>query len=223
MARGHASVHGARAGRSVLGRNLAAHGCLGPWRRFILFAVRKAPSWRLGCRRSADQSYVGDASGFPLGGHFKCATKRFRNLTAMPNEVAIESLSLGFSTRHGACRRGCHLESSACNCIGCSHQPCPVPSPPKRDRRSQNQLLRKALPKGHEQFERASEANLPREQRPQHVSFLSHKADPCLRVSRNLQIGLADMTVEHAELPLLNDDRCLPRLAAGEGEMKSRV
>src|SRR5437660_4405596 len=82
-------------------------------------------------------------------------------------------------------------------------------------------LLRKALSERHQQLEWAIEPNLPPQERPHHVFFLPQKADPRLRVSGNVQIGLADMPLLHAHLLVLDHDSCLPLLMAGEGEVES--
>src|SRR5438552_13903751 len=84
-------------------------------------------------------------------------------------------------------------------------------------------LLGKALSERHQQLEWAVELNLPPQERPHHVFFLPQKADPRLRVSGNVQIGLADMPLFHADLLFLNHDSCLPLLMAGEREVESRV
>src|SRR5215468_9660497 len=90
-----------------------------------------------------------------------------------------------------------------------------------RDRRTR--LLGKALSERHQQLEWAIEPNLPPQQCPHHVSFLPQQADPRLRVSGNVQIGLADMPLFHADLLLLNHDSGLPLLMAGEGEVEGGV
>ena len=90
-------------------------------------------------------------------------------------------------------------------------------------RLSVNDLLGKALSERHQQLEWASEPNLPPQQCPDHVSFLPQKADPRLRVSGHVQIGLADMPFFHAELLVLNHDRCLPLLMAGEGKVEGGI
>src|SRR6184192_2497705 len=87
----------------------------------------------------------------------------------------------------------------------------------------ENQLLRKALSEPHQQLEWAIELNLPPQQCPHHVFFLSQKADPRLRVSGNVQIRLADMPLFHAYSLVLNDDSCLPLLMAGESEVESGI
>src|SRR5919109_4675399 len=87
----------------------------------------------------------------------------------------------------------------------------------------ENQLLRKALSERHQQLEWALEPNLPPQQCPHHVFFLPQKADPRLRVSGNVQIGLADMPLFHADLLFLNHDSCLPLLIASEGEVEGGV
>src|SRR5436190_14013294 len=84
-------------------------------------------------------------------------------------------------------------------------------------------LLGKALSERHQQLEWAIEPNLPPQQCPHHVSFLPHKADPGLRGGGNVQIGLADMSLFHADLLLPNHDSCLPLLMAGEGEVERGV
>src|SRR5438552_750245 len=84
-------------------------------------------------------------------------------------------------------------------------------------------LLGKALSERHQQLEWAIEPNLPPQQCPHHVFFLPQKADPRLRVSGNVQIGLADMSLFHADLLLPNHDSCLPLLMAGEGEVERGV
>ena len=86
-----------------------------------------------------------------------------------------------------------------------------------------HRLLGKALSERHQQLEWAIEPNLPPQQCPHHVFFLPQKADPRLRVSGNVQIGLADMPLFHADLLLLNHDSCLPLLMAGEGEVERGV
>src|SRR5439155_21252875 len=84
-------------------------------------------------------------------------------------------------------------------------------------------LLGKALSERHQQLEWAIEPNLPPQQCPHHVFFLPQKADPGLRVSGNVQIGLADVSRFHADLLFLNHDSCLPPLMAGESEVESGV
>src|SRR5438034_9724252 len=84
-------------------------------------------------------------------------------------------------------------------------------------------LLGKALSERHQQLEWAIEPNLPPQQCPNHVFFLPQKADPRLRVSGNVQIGLADMPFFHADLLFLNHDSCLPLFMAGEGEVEGGV
>jgi hypothetical protein len=64
----------------------------------------------------------------------------------------------------------------------------------------ENQLLGKALSERHQQLEWAIEPNLPPQECPHHAFFLPQKADPRLRVSGNVQIGLADMPLLHADL-----------------------
>ena len=59
-------------------------------------------------------------------------------------------------------------------------------------------LLWKTISERHQQFEWAIEPNLPPQQCPHHVFLLPQKADPRLRVSGNVQIGLADMPLIHA-------------------------
>src|SRR5438552_3820443 len=84
-------------------------------------------------------------------------------------------------------------------------------------------LLGKAPSERHQQLEGAVELNFPPQQCSHHVSFLPQKADPGLRVGGNVQIGLADMPLFHADLLLLNHDSRLPLLMAGEGEVKCGV
>src|SRR5947209_13408184 len=84
-------------------------------------------------------------------------------------------------------------------------------------------LLRKALFERHQQLEWAIEPNLPPQECPHHVFFLPQQADPRLRVSGNVQVGLADMPLLHAHFLVLDHDSCLPLLIAGEGEVESGV
>src|SRR5215211_7466937 len=88
------------------------------------------------------------------------------------------------------------------------------------DNLCENQLLGKALSERHQQLEWAIEPNLPPQECPHHVFFLPQKADPRLRVSGNVQIGLADMPLLHADLLFLNHDSCLSLLIASEGEVE---
>src|ERR1700730_2365311 len=74
----------------------------------------------------------------------------------------------------------------------------------------ENQLLGKALSERHQQLEWAIEPNLSPQQCPHDVSFLRQEADPRLRVGGNVQIGLANMPLFHADLVVLDDDGCLP-------------
>lgn len=87
----------------------------------------------------------------------------------------------------------------------------------------ENQLLGKALSERHQQLEGAIEPNLSPQQCPHDILFLPQEADPRLPVSGYVQIGLTDMSLFHADLLLSNDDGCLPRLVAGEGEVESGV
>src|SRR5437879_13793353 len=84
-------------------------------------------------------------------------------------------------------------------------------------------LLGKAFSERHQQLEWAIELNLPPQQRPHHVFFLPQKADPRLRISGNVQIGLADMPLLHAHFLVLDYDSRLPLLMAGDGEVESGV
>src|SRR4030095_5149923 len=87
----------------------------------------------------------------------------------------------------------------------------------------ENQLLGKALAERHQQLAWAIEPNLPPQEGPHHVFFLPQKADPRVRVSGHVQIGLADMPLFHADLLFLNHDSCLPLLMAGERELEGGV
>src|SRR5919206_277306 len=93
----------------------------------------------------------------------------------------------------------------------------------RQPRLGENQLLGKALAERHQQLEWAIEPNLPPQECPHHVFFLPQQADPRLRVSGHVQIGLADMPLLHAHFLVLNHDSGLPRLMAGEGEVESGV
>src|SRR4030095_14804165 len=93
----------------------------------------------------------------------------------------------------------------------------------RQPRLGENQLLGKALAERHQQLEGTIEPNLPPQQGPHHVSFLPQQADPRLRVSGHVQIGLADMPFFHADLLLLNHDSGLPLLMAGGGEGEGGV
>src|SRR5438552_5557970 len=84
-------------------------------------------------------------------------------------------------------------------------------------------LLGKALSERHQQLEWAIELNVPPQQCPHHVFFLPQKADPRLRISGNVQIGLANMPLLHTHFLVLDHDSCLPLLMAGEGEVESGV
>lgn len=85
--------------------------------------------------------------------------------------------------------------------------------------RSRYRLQRETLAEGHEQLQRTAQPNLAAQQCPDDVLLFPQKADPCLRIGRDMQVRAADVSFLDRDSLVTNHDGCLALFVTGKSKM----